>query len=144
MAGIFSSHVTSTTNLVLLQNQTCGSWRWRAVETLNAVESVENNYKDVSTLLPGWSAYYTELLHRSRQDVTYVRSCYNGTQYSPSPDCQKYVTQQIPYTTEENVPCPFDNDLCMSPAIQMESDPIFSDTDLGINTAKADRVVYRR
>lgn len=144
VAGIFSSHVTSTTNLVLVRNQTCGSWRWPAVETLNAVESVGINLKDHSTLALGWSAYYSELLRRSRRDVTYARRCYDDTQNSPSPDCQLYITQQIPYTTEENAPCPFDNGLCLSPAVQTESHHIFSDTDLGINTAKADRVAYRR
>ena len=144
VAGIFSSHVTSTTNLVLLRNQTCGSWQWPTVETLDPVESVGNNLKNIRTLIPGWSAYYTELLRRSRRDVTYVRSCYEDTPDLASPDCQQYITQQIPYKTEENVSCPFDNGLCMSAAVQTESDPILSDTDLGINTAKADRVAYRR
>lgn len=144
VAGIFSSHVNSISNRVLLQNQTCGSWRWQAVETLDAAGAMENNFDDFNALIPGWSAYYTDLLRTSRRDVTYARSCYDNTLNTLSPDCQVYITQQLPYMTNENAECPFDHALCLSPAVQVESDPVFSDIHLGINTAKADRVAYRR
>ena len=142
VASIFSSNVTSTKNFVLLKGQQCGSWRWQAVEALSAAGDSANNPASTASLVPAWSAYYTDSVQASRESLSYGRNCY--VDYENPFDCQNYITQKLPFTTRGDAECPFGEGLCADSSLEIDSDYLYSDTHLGLNTGGSDRVAYRR
>lgn len=78
---------------------------------------------------------------------TWVSQCY-GNSSTDSGACNLYPTQSIDFTNKTDVPCPFTSpDICISAnstPYQMDSGPINSHTDLGINAPKKDRITYQK
>lgn len=146
IAGIFSSHITSTNNYVLLRPQHCGNWLWSDVEGLDSQEANSLTGDNFASRLPPYIAYFADLLQDAKQSLTYARSCYGDQGRSPNsmPECQAYMTRKLSSSATANVSCPFGGSLCASPGLELESGYVLSDVDLGMNTHKKDRVAYRR
>ena len=142
VASLFSSHVTSAENFVLLKGRQCGSWRWQDVEVLSAAGGGASNAGDIASLTPAWSAYYTESSQASRESLVYAGNCY--VDFDNPSDCQNFITQQLPFRLIRDAKCPFSNGLCANSSLEIDSDYLYSDTHLGLNTAQSDRIAYRR
>ncbi len=77
---------------------------------------------------------------------TYVSQCY-GSSPSNSGACGVYAATSINFTSNDT-DCPFSSqDICIttnSTPFQLDSGPIDSQNDLGINSVPSDRVTYRK
>lgn len=132
IAAIFSSEVTKATGKgVLIQSPNCGRLEY---------ENLDNGF---SGLLQ--AAYNTVVLNETTEAAAYTRNCYgddaNGLR------CNRYVQRKIPWRTNVNASCPFDDDLCSfgkNGAMEMDTGPIDSHHALGVNVPKEDRVTYRK
>jgi hypothetical protein len=80
--------------------------------------------------------------HRRRQReraAEYAQRCYESS--SPSGDCGTFVRSALPMQVKRDAPCPFDKSICRSQDsnVLIESGPIDSLTDLGLNWEAKDR-----
>lgn len=130
IAAIFSSEVTKATGkgVIIHQSPYCG----------------ELEYEDAYNGLPS-VAYGTVVLNETTEAAAYARNCYghdaNGLR------CNRYVQRKIPWKTNVNASCPFDDELCFfgkNGAMEMDTGPIDSTHALGVNAPKEDRVTYRK
>lgn len=127
VAAIFSSEVTKATGKsVIIQSPDCGSLSF---------DEVDDNT----------DSYATAWLNETTEAATYARNCYvddaNGLR------CNRYVQTKIPWKTNVNASCPFDNELCFfgkTGAMEMDTGPIDSHLALGVNVPKEYRVTYRK
>lgn len=133
IAAIFSSEVTKATGkgVILHQSPHCGS--------------LEYEFSNQPYNLLYQAAYTTALLNETTEAAAYVRNCYgddaNGLR------CNRYVQRKIPWKTNVNASCPFDDELCIfgkNGAMKMDTGPIDSAYALGVNFPKEHRVTYRK
>ncbi|KAF2110744.1 hypothetical protein BDV96DRAFT_650847 [Lophiotrema nucula] len=120
-ASIFSSSVVTTTNLeVLVKSPLC-------------------TYLETGGLTNADLPYITTVYTLAR---AYADDCYTDQTHLPI-RCKAYIRPRLDFSTEF-VPCPFDNDLCASPALAFDSGLVDLGVNFGLNTAPRDRVRYRR
>jgi hypothetical protein len=55
-----------------------------------------------------------------------------------------FTRPSVPFTTEVGVPCPFEDQMCASPAVTLDSGLIDLNDALGMNLDDASRVRYRK
>lgn len=133
IAAIFSSEVTKATGKeVMIQSPDCGRLDY---------DNLDNAYSNGEF----HAAYSTVELNETTEAATYTRNCYgddaNGLR------CNRYVQRKIPWRTNVNASCPFDDELCFfgkNGAMEMDTGPIDSHHALGVNVPKKDRVTYRK
>ncbi|KAI0120839.1 hypothetical protein F4776DRAFT_665466 [Hypoxylon sp. NC0597] len=115
-AGLYSSRIIDTSPQleVLLDSPNCGF-----VDRSNTSKP-----DDVSMAIV---QYYLDALDVA---TTYSRRCYNITS---SRYCGPFTESMINWTTNWNAPCPFDESMCIGPAIELQTDVINSNTVLGLN-----------
>lgn len=135
LAGLFAYRATfSTADEVLVRSPSCGSFKFPLVafeswneETFDLGNAAEINKRTTSM----WSS-------------NYARSCYvNGS----TPGCNVFTGQIFGSDPDYSVKCPFADGVCVDDSegvIRLDSGPIFSDSDLGINTRREDAIIYRR
>jgi hypothetical protein len=134
LAGLFSSRVATTSDEVLVRSSYCGTFKFPDVELADYNES-------------SWdSANAHEMNRRARAiwSTTYSRQCYVD---SSATGCDIFVKQQIKSDVDRTVSCPFAEGVCRNPSegvVRVDSGPVYSDTDLGINTHRRDALIYRR
>ena len=134
VAGIFSSRVATTNDVVLIQSPACGYFSFPNTPL--------GDYNESS--YDGANAYEINQRQSFMGSSNYARSCYNKT--STTAECDGYVQAAIT-SLNTTLPCPFAEGICLQPdggTVQLDSGLIDSDLDLGINARKADRVQYRR
>lgn len=132
VAAIFSSEVTKAPGKgVLIQSPNCGRLEF---------DSLDNGFTGVIQ-----AAYNTVILNGTTEAAAYTRNCYgddaNGLR------CNRYVQTKIPWRTNVNASCPFDDELCFfgkTGAMEMDTGPIDSHYALGINVPKEYRITYRK
>ena len=129
VAGIFSSEVTKAPgNEILIRSQNCGY----------------PNLTDPNPL-SGQAAFLTMDLNDTLAATVYQRACYGNSE--DLPQCGHLIQQQLPWTSDDNAPCPFSPKMCSSgdrTAYKMDSGLIDSHDDLGINAPRKGRVQYRK
>lgn len=133
IAAIFSSEVTKATGKnVIIQSPDCGNLKF---------DNVENGAADPVFQV----AFRTVMLNETTEAAAYARNCYaddaNGLR------CNRYVQTKIPWKTNVNASCPFDDELCFfgkTGAMEMDTGPIDSHHALGVNVPKEYRVTYRK
>jgi len=131
IAGGFSSKVTQgLDDHLLISSPNCGF------------------YTDISvfdSFTPA-TGFQARLQNSTRIADGYVQTCYN-TSKSSNALCHRFVQQEIKWTTDFNASCPFSPGMCLggdTAAFEMDTGPIDSHKTLGLNSARENRVLYRR
>jgi hypothetical protein len=126
-ASILASRITTTDEEVLVaRNPYCGPWGGFNGNPGSDVE-VLNLFKA-----------YTYTTVQSTQK--YVQSCLTNPQSLP--ECTMFINPRLNWTSAINSTCPF-GDLCLGPALYLDTGLIDSRDDLGINSHESDRVQWR-
>ncbi|KAL8691708.1 MAG: hypothetical protein Q9218_003122 [Villophora microphyllina] len=129
VAGMLSSEVTSAAgNETLVISPSCGFQH-------------SDDFGTVQSSL-GWR---TKAVNDTKAADSYARECYGTVQDVFA--CGQYVRQSIPWKVNTNASCPFSEGICKegdSAAYEMDTGPIDSHGDLGINRPKSERISYRR
>lgn len=136
VAGIFSSHVTTTNSEALIRSSHCGSWPTDMIKRLHSPNG---------GAFDAFLAWSIDTRHETSLSFNYARSCYNTTPFST--DCNTYVRRRLNSTVDLDADCPFFAGMCLnasSKAIQLDTRFIDSHSDLGINAPKDNRITYRR
>jgi hypothetical protein len=114
VAGLFSSRVTTeTASQVLLIGRDC-----------RTINPVSNNFSDMLSA-EVW------VNKRTSSYLNYAQQCY--TQAENSEDCRLYVRPSIPLKTTHNASCPFDEKMCKTKSIIVDTGLLNSNGDLGLN-----------
>lgn len=71
----------------------------------------------------------------------YARQCYNASSLK---DCNTFSVPTIDWTTDFLAACPFDESMCVGPAMAMDTGPINSNHVLGLNFADHDQITVRK
>lgn len=90
-------------------------------------------------------AFITKLANDTRTAIMYARACYDDA--SNELQCGRFPQPRLTSTSEMNVSCPFQNQICLqgsSAAFQIRSGWIDTNNDLGINSKASDRLQYRK
>lgn len=129
VSGIFTSYITSVPgNSTIVLGPHCGGYDF----THTSDASVQ--YSTIGKLIAD-----------TNEAATYVRQCYQG---NPSLlECGTFVRPSLPFTTTQNVSCPFASEVCVyndQSAFLMDTGLLDSHQDLGINAPPADRIHFRR
>ncbi|KAL9620727.1 MAG: hypothetical protein Q9160_004740 [Pyrenula sp. 1 TL-2023] len=135
LAGLFAYRATfSTADEVLIRSPFCGDFR-----------SPTNSFQDWTedTVNLGNPAS-TNQRTTSKWGSNYARNCYiDGV----AGDCNIFTRSRFNSIPDHDVKCPFADGICVDDAhgvIRLESDSIYSDLDLGINTRRGDAIMYRK
>ncbi|OJJ50131.1 hypothetical protein ASPZODRAFT_59289 [Penicilliopsis zonata CBS 506.65] len=130
VSGVFTSYITKMPgNSTLIRGPHCGGFSLTSASSTSifALSNVEG-----------------KALADTYQAATYASQCY---QNESSLNCGTYVQPNLPFTTEQNVSCPFRSDLCNptnQSAIAMDTGYLDSQTHFGINAAPWNRIKFRR
>lgn len=131
-AGLLSPKFFLASDEVLVKSDKCG---WVAEVDYN--DSLSNTTSvDVANALLIAGRYSYD------QSLKYSQSCYQNQEGEAS--CDSFVKPQIPSTVNYSAECPFQKDICATPAISMDSGLIESGKDLGINSNSGDRIAFRK
>ncbi|RAQ41928.1 hypothetical protein AFGD_001158 [Aspergillus flavus] len=126
VSGVFTSYVTKVPgNTTIILGPHCGG-----AEGTPAAD-------------PG-GIYLSKVLEDTKQAAAYAKQCYQG---SSSLACGTYVRQSLPFTTQQNVSCPFAKGLCRfndQSAFAMDTGLLDSHDDFGINAPPKNRIKFRR
>lgn len=128
-AGVFSSYVTDTAGNEVLLSNTRGGF-------LNGTNLAE--FGTISDQLKYAIPYSTEIAIAS---ATYAQQCYNANASSQA--CETYVQANV-QSVQRNIPCPFGGNICLDgTGISIDSEPLDSQLDFGINARPEDRFTWR-
>ncbi len=72
---------------------------------------------------------------------TDAQRCYNSTN---TENCGPFATSTINWTTNWDKHCPFDESMCIGPAMQMDSGAINSNAMLGLNSSPEEQIELRK
>jgi hypothetical protein len=130
LAGVFSSEITKAAGSErLILGQNCGTWLFN-----QSGESQQALY-----------AYSQKDLNDTILAANYARSCYQGSY--DALQCNVFVNDQISWSNNQNATCPFESGICRmgnTAAYRMDTGPMNSHYDFGINTPTHERVTYRK
>jgi hypothetical protein len=134
VAGIFSSRVALVGNLALRNEGTCG---WMTVDL-----------SGLPATLPAEAARITNAMYvfgrrSAKIGIDYTASCYTTEPTETSSNCRIFAQRTIASSINRNASCPFPNNLCEGPAVQLDSGLVDSG-DFGINTHPDERIQFRR
>ncbi|KAF2733745.1 hypothetical protein EJ04DRAFT_605111 [Polyplosphaeria fusca] len=117
-ASIFSSYVAVGSNIeVLVNSPHCATLNWE---------------------IPSWQSYIGAV---TAAVESYAPHCYrNGT--LPS-GCNIFSQANVAFSTEK-VTCPFEEIMCASAAIALDSGPVDISAAFGLNLEEKDKVTYRK
>lgn len=128
VAGVFSSSVIRAVGRqTLISSSHCG---FLAVNINNTGPSVIEDFSRLS--------------NETLAAIMYSRECYGA---SNQLQCDSFPQPQLASTSEMNVSCPFQSQICIegpNAAFQVKSGWIDTDKDLGINSKASDRLQYRK
>jgi hypothetical protein len=139
IAGIYSSNITSpsyTANRVLVASKNCGTIFWNGPASWNSAGTLIAEGDVV------WAKWFAGRMSESRN---YARSCYTeGSEASVA--CNVLPVQKLPYTTKDQVVCPFATHRCLgsNTAYQLATPWLNSHEHFGINAPASERVSLRR
>ncbi|KAH6661535.1 hypothetical protein F5X68DRAFT_195964 [Plectosphaerella plurivora] len=139
-AGLATAKIELDSDEVLVYNDKCG-WPHLTVdrdfepsESLNRTEQEQR--RAVTSVWAHWI---------SSRGLEYVRNCYTPSNVSvKSETCNTFTVTSLPLETR-NVSCPFPDEICGLPeAFQVDTGFIDSNLQLGIDTAKDERIRFRK
>jgi hypothetical protein len=134
-AGICSTSVVEFSAVdALLSSAGCGHWA---------------NVTDITrpTTASGEIGFFHSALRQafgveaSREGWTYAAECYNS---SSTANCNKFLVPRIPWTADYFAPCPFDESMCIGPALEMDTGRLSSNDVFGLNFAEQQQLDFRK
>ena len=130
-AGLFSSHIASSSDEVLVRSPYCGYMQVPA--DLNSTTNLEeaSDYFIADRTAALWSSSYAQNCYRS-----------NAT----TATCNIFAVPRIQYTSV-HTSCPFAGGMCVDQdegALQITTEYINSDIHLGVNSRRRHSIDYRR
>jgi hypothetical protein len=131
-ASLLSSKVTSTTGEVLVRSSRCGLPVFSNFNVLTLKQEdvpVENALYAISKLT--WD-----------RSLAYSDACYRGV--SSAYACNEFVHRYLESTVNTTEECPFPSDVCITPALSVDTGYVDSDLHLGINARASDRISFRK
>ena len=134
LAAIFSSRVTQMQSEVLLVPSTCGMW------TMDEVRSLSDWNQEVFVNSMKLNSMIRRNMLAASQDSDHTGNATDWTQGAGSSNLRP-----IPFAAR-NITCPFGQDVCLDTGVGVELDTGFIDSysGLGINTARTERVTFRK
>ena len=136
IAGLFSSRIVMTDQSVLVRSNVCGSWPLSD----QLAKSNFNNFSSPPAVLQEEESYAINTRYDITECLAYVQDCYPVA----DPGCEGYIVAALNQTINKNASCPFDDSLCLTEAIEIDTGYLDSAIDLGINAKPEDRVWYRK
>ncbi|KAI4859164.1 hypothetical protein F4820DRAFT_467279 [Hypoxylon rubiginosum] len=126
-AGLYSNKIVDMSPgvEVLLNSPSCGF-----IDRSNV--SIPNN------LSMAVMQYYLDSLAAA---TAYSRKCYNTTS---TQDCGPFTEPMIDWATSWDVECPFNDSMCLGPAMQLDTGEINSNKVLGLNSEPKDQINLRK
>ncbi|KAI0441135.1 hypothetical protein F4803DRAFT_563304 [Xylaria telfairii] len=82
----------------------------------------------------------SELATILKTSTIYAQRCYNTTNVE---ECSPFAAT-IHWTTNWEAPCPFNETMCLSPAMQLDTGLLNSNTILGVNSPAKDQIEFRK
>ena len=134
VASILTSRLADTNGEVLLKSPICG---WPDTAVLQETQ-------EKLTALPGADAYYMGANWFYTVARAYSRQCYTQSALLGTPSCGSFVQPRVDSKILFNGPCPFQAEMCETPAVTLDTGIVDSHIHLGINTAPKDRVQFRK
>jgi hypothetical protein len=133
VAGIEITSISAgdaAANQVKIIPENCGNTFW------NATTQAEDVF------------YATWLTENGRDAKTYVQSCYGNSSAQQDPSaCSSYPVRQIPYTSSDSQPCPFNDTMCIlgpNTAFMLDTNLLDSQGIIGINAPVPNRISVRK
>ncbi|KAI0975411.1 hypothetical protein F4678DRAFT_420197 [Xylaria arbuscula] len=128
IAGLFSSQIIDSSLYinVLADSSNCG-WFF---------PPLGQSFDD-----PGTEALTQETATLVDMAATHARDCYNST--SDKSQCNFFSSTTIPWETEWEAECPF-GDMCIGPAVRLDTGLINSNSLLGINSPTVEQIGLRK
>ncbi|KAI0201027.1 hypothetical protein F4808DRAFT_426354 [Astrocystis sublimbata] len=132
-AGLFSSQIISSSRYisVLVNSPNCG---------FLFPAGVDDSRWDSPQILASNQAGLT-LVDLSAK---YARDCYNSTSSGDKSQCNLFSSATLPWETEWQAECPFDKEMCIGPAVRLDTGLMNSNRLLGINSPTADQIGLRK
>lgn len=126
-ASILASRITTIDEEVLVaRNPYCGPW---GGFNGSITDDIENQNL-------AWAWTFTTVQSTQK----YVDSCLTNPQFLP--ECTMFTSPRLNWTSATDKPCPF-GDLCLGPALYLDTGLIDSRDDLGVNSRDSDRIQWR-
>lgn len=117
--SVFSSSLVTSSNIeILVSSPHCGLLSWDGA---------------------GWNSYVAVAIPVAE---SYGPEC-NRNGSLPS-QCNVFTRPRISFTIEVGVPCPFEDQMCASPAVALDSGLVDLNDALGMNPDHVSRVRYRK
>ncbi|KAK8078524.1 hypothetical protein PG996_004694 [Apiospora saccharicola] len=130
VAGGYSSQITSAMgDEVLINGDDCGFLSWMTnITDMNSTFAINS-----------WAA------DKINDASNYVQQCY-ASQGTNLFDCDRFVVQSLPTTTDSNYGCPFASDICHDNAtnIRLDTGYLDSNNHLGLNAPYEQRFIWRQ
>jgi hypothetical protein len=100
------------------------------------------------TTLPAEAGRITNAMYvfgrrSARIGIEYTSSCYVDSPTGPAPECRRFTRPRIVSSINRNASCPFPNNLCNGPAVELDSGLVDSNL-FGINTGQNEIIKFRR
>ncbi|KAM5385338.1 hypothetical protein ACJZ2D_000979 [Fusarium nematophilum] len=87
---------------------------------------------------------FNELILNATLDAdNYAQNCFFGSTKSGIFDCERLMSQSIPFSLEHNASCPFSSEVCRTDGFAMDTGNV-SLTQLGLNTRLAHQLYFPR
>ena len=137
IAGLFSSRIVVTDSSVLVRSDVCGAWSISDLFT----ESNFNNFSESPDVLREKESYAINSRLGLTSSLAYARNCYPLESFCED---SEYIVGALNQTYNFNASCPFDESLCLSEGVEIDTGFIDSAIHLGINAKPGDRVLYRK
>jgi hypothetical protein len=131
-ASLLSSKVTSTTGEVLIRSSRCG---WPVFSPLDFLTLKQED-------VPAENALYAISKLTMERSLDYSNTCYRGV--SSAYACNEFVHGHLESKVNKTVECPFPSDVCITPALSVDTGYIDSDFHLGINAPASNRISFRK
>ncbi|KAK8135053.1 hypothetical protein PG984_007065 [Apiospora sp. TS-2023a] len=130
VAGGYSSQITSAMgNEVLINGDDCGLLDWSQDNT-NISSTIAINSHEANEM---------------NDAANYVQQCYSN-QGTSLFDCNRFVVQSLPTTSNNNFGCPFASDICRDNVTNIRLDTGYLDSNdhMGLNAPPEQRFVWRQ
>lgn len=130
VAGVFSSNIAAMTGDEVLMKYSPFCGRFSVQRNISFEETTTRRVPDTTQNLISF--------------VNYAQDCYTGN--ATEGRCNMLIKSRLDSNVERNASCPFAESICQSPNgnIRLDTGPLNSDTDLGINAPESERMSYRR
>ncbi|KAJ3536612.1 hypothetical protein NM208_g6647 [Fusarium decemcellulare] len=126
--SILTSQIVLGRTVVSRPTASCGQW------------TTSSSYNGTDQYLASMELH----LNGTEDADNYVQNCYFETRTSGIFQCERLVSQSIPFSVSHNASCPFKNDICRNASSFAMDTGNISLAHLGINTKLADQLYFRR